>query len=434
MKKALLILALTAGFPLSLFPQCLPVSAKICVSGDDTTQVWVNGSYVGSKEYCASSEGCDGSNLCLSVPLNLLQNPRVCLALKTTTLNPPMVYSSWELEVDCQGATFIVNNEENVKAPPALYWDPTGGSNCAQGSPPLSDSQGRNWMDSQYNPASNLFTLPAVIVTADTGTAVQINSDLPGATLHFVSHNASALGAGPYNGCGVLYWRQIAFLPSYIATATPIIYLTPTPTRTPWPTAIPTNTWTRILTFTPWPTSTPTFVPRPWLTPVLKPVFVSQPLPRLQPRPLEKLPVLSARIRPTPTPVWIQTLPPKPLPIRTWTPLPGMAPKAAAPVAASWLPNLDKDHNIVFGSSPAEIYITFADGPGLYQLEVVDTRAKVVKVVYNRRIVSETDAWVEWDGKDSQGRDMPAGQYFVVFFENGKALKSISIQRSNTAP
>ena len=95
---------------------------------------------------------------------------------------------------------------------------------------------------------------------------------------------------------------------------------------------------------------------------------------------------------------------------------------------------MDKDHKIVFGSSPAEIYLSFTDGPGLYQLEIVDTRAKAVKVIFNRRIGLESDAWVEWDGKDAQGRDMPIGQYFVVFFENGKAIRSISIQKSAPDP
>ncbi len=441
MKKILLTLAFSAGFPLSLFSQCIPLSAQICVSGNDTTQVWVNGYYVGSKEYCSSADGCDASHLCLPVPIQLLQNPRVCLALKTTTLNPPVVFSSWELEVDCQGATFIVNNEETFKAPVALYWDPTGGFNCGQGSPPLSDAQDHNWMDPQYHPASNPFTRAGSFVTADTGPAVQINSDLSGAMLHFISHDATAAGAGPYQGCGILYWRQVAELPGLIPTSTPYVFLTPTPVFTkiptlapkptlpPWPTATPTETWTHIPTFTPWPTSTPYSPPRSLPTLVTRPLYVPPLLPAQQPLPPAQLPMLPARIWPTPTRVWIPPVIVAPLPTWTRTPLPKAAVKTSPP-PTTWLPNLDKEHNIVFGSSPAEIYVTFSDGPGLYQLEIVDTQAKAVKVIYNRRVGLEDDAWVEWDGKDAQGRDMPVGQYFVVFFENGKAIRSISIQRN----
>jgi flagellar hook assembly protein FlgD len=105
-----------------------------------------------------------------------------------------------------------------------------------------------------------------------------------------------------------------------------------------------------------------------------------------------------------------------------------------APVTTSWLPNLDKDHSVVFHSGTAEVYLTFEDGPGLYQLEVVDTRAKPVKVIFNQRIVSRTDAWVEWNGKNEQGQDMPVGQYFVIFFENGKAIRSISVFKSAVTP
>lgn len=443
MKKLFLILSLTAGFPLSLFAQCVPISAQICLSGDDTTQVWVNGYYIGSKEYCA--EGCDGSQLCLPVPLKVFQGLRVCLALETTTLNPPMVYSSWELQVNCQGnQSFIVNNEETFKAPPALYWDPTGGSNCGQGAPPLSDPQGHNWMDPQYNPAHNPFALPGAIVTANTGNAVQINSALPGAILHFVSHDPSALGAGPYQGCGILYWRQVASLPGFIPTSIPIVILTPTPvftgtptlapkpTQTPLPIATPTKTWTHIFTFTPWPTLIPTSTPRPWPTLAPRPLVPTYRPPTLPLPPVANFPIPTARIWPTPTRIWIPPAIVAPLP--TWTPQPKPVLKTVAPPPTAWLPNLDKEHKIVFGASPAEIYLSFTDGPGLYQLEIVDTRARAVKVIFNRRIGLESDAWVEWDGKDVQGRDMPVGQYFVVFFENGKAIRSISIQKSAAIP
>ncbi len=219
------------------FAQCVPLSAQICVSGNYITQIWVNGSFVGSMDYCATADGCDSSHLCLPVPLKVFQGTRVCLALETSNLNPPVVYSSWELEVNCQGGkSFIVNNEESVKAPPALYWDPTGGPNCGAGAPPLSDSQGHNWMDPQYNPASNPFTLTAAIVAADTETAVHIKSDMPGATLPFVSHNTEASGAGPYQGCEASFTGDRSLpLPGMVSTDTPVVFLTPTPSFTPRP-------------------------------------------------------------------------------------------------------------------------------------------------------------------------------------------------------
>jgi hypothetical protein len=91
---------------------------------------------------------------------------------------------------------------------------------------------------------------------------------------------------------------------------------------------------------------------------------------------------------------------------------------------------LDRAQTILFGPSQAEIFVTFADGPGRYQLQIVDSRAQAVKVIFDRRIVSEAEAWTEWDGKDYKGRQMPGGQYFVIFYKDGKPLRSISIIRA----
>ncbi len=371
MKKVFVVLALAMGLsPMALFAQCVPISARICISGNYITQVWVNGSFVGSMDYCASSEGCDGSQLCLPVPLKVFQGVRVCLALETANLNPTMVFTSWELEVDCQGGkSFIVNNEESIKAPPALYWDPTGGTNCGPGAPPLSDAQGHNWMDPQYHPASNPFTLPAAIVSADTWTAVHIKSDLPGATLPFVSHDTEASGAGPYQGCGVLYWRQVASLPGMVPTDTPVVILTPTPsftprpTMTPWPTATSTKTWTHIPTFTPWATWTPTYTPLPWVPPVIKPYTAPHPLPTPNGGRRQFSFILKRELQPTPTVrVWVPPSLPRPLPTWTPKPFPKTESKPAPAPSTSWLPNLDKDHSVVFHSGTAEIYLTLRMG------------------------------------------------------------------------
>jgi len=98
------------------------------------------------------------------------------------------------------------------------------------------------------------------------------------------------------------------------------------------------------------------------------------------------------------------------------------------------LPPLDTAQAIEFTAPPANIYVTFADGPGTYLLRVVDSRAMPVRTIYDHHVVSEDDAWVEWDGKDEQGRDVPPGQYYVVFYKDGKALKSLSLIRRPPQP
>jgi len=90
---------------------------------------------------------------------------------------------------------------------------------------------------------------------------------------------------------------------------------------------------------------------------------------------------------------------------------------------------LDKEQSIEFSDAPANIYVGFADGPGVYQLQIVDSRGKLLQVIYDQKVVAQADAWVGWDGKDAQGLDVPPGKYFVIIYKDGKALKSLSVVR-----
>ena len=217
--------------------------------------------------------------------------------------------------------------------------------------------------------------------------------------------------------------------------------LVPTPTQTPWPT----RTFTAIPSDTPWPTSTPLPIPTatPWPTRISPRAILPTPTPHFSPLtpnfPFQSLPTLPPRpkrirIQPTPTWVWHPTKTATPWPWPTRTPIPKMAVPTPTTVAPALLSLLDKEQTINFAAPPANIYVTFGDGPGWYQLQIVDEQAKLVKTIYDRHVVAESDAWVEWDGQNANGEDMPPGQYFVVIYKDGKALKSISVVRSPTTP
>ncbi len=211
------------------------------------------------------------------------------------------------------------------------------------------------------------------------------------------------------------------------------------PTKTPTPPPIPTSTKTFIPTKIPTSsflipnfTSTPTRTSTPYLPPAT---------PTWTPRPPVPTPTLRVKLLPTPTRVWKPVpTPTRWYPTRTWTPLPLKKPQitdSSFPIPHSipspvptWFPPLDTSQAITFLAPPANIYMVFADGPGLYQLKVVNARGVFVKNIYDQRIVAQKDDWVYWDGKDGEGKDMPPGQYFVLLFKDGKALKSISIIRS----
>jgi flagellar hook assembly protein FlgD len=111
--------------------------------------------------------------------------------------------------------------------------------------------------------------------------------------------------------------------------------------------------------------------------------------------------------------------------------VPSPTPPKPTPIP-TWLPKLEKIHTIVYQTPPVEIYVTFADGPGRYQLEMMDVRGNPLRMVFDKKVVADSESWVTWDGKDDQGREMPVGQYFVVFYKDGKALRSISVIRSGS--
>jgi len=420
MKKILFFL-LAIGFqPFSLWAQCAPVNARIWVSGDDTTQVWVGGSYLGEKGYCNLATGGNPATLFFPVPLEKLPGPQVCLALETLNVNPVMVFSSWELEVDCAGGRpYVFTNEGLSKAGVSLYWDPTGGSSCGVGTSPPVDSRGNVWTDLEYNPASNPFTFTGSFVTASTWTCARLKEASTGLVIPYVSYDGNAAGSGPTTSCGILYWRQVVQLPAWVHTATPTAILTATFTFTPTPTPRPLLTPT--FTYSPLPSFTPTFTPRPRRTPTSH--IISRPAP---PTPTPR----RVRIRPTPTLLPFRpTATWTPLRLAPWTPTPPPLRPRPTPLPA-WLPPPVKDQTIVFQTPPVEIYITFADGVGRYQLQVVDGQGRPLEVVYDRKIVGEKDDWVTWDGKDGWGRDVAPGQYYVIFYKDGKPLRSISVYRS----
>ncbi|HUO58750.1 MAG TPA: CIA30 family protein [bacterium] len=254
--------------------------------------------------------------------------------------------------------------------------------------------------------------------------------------------NVTGIGFEPDAGGSFSFiLSQVSFY-RYVPSDCPTLHVPPEPSlpKTPTPTftPMPTNTWTFTPTFSLTATPTPRVIPTPSFTPTPARTIFSRPTPTAQLvsilKPPGKIPAHRVS-RPTPTPTWH--------PAETFTPRPAMAtsssrhskalPPAPTPKPLP-LPPLDTAQAIEFTAPPANIYVTFADGPGTYLLRVVDSRAMPVRTIYDHHVVSEDDAWVEWDGKDEQGRDVPPGQYYVVFYKDGKALKSLSLIRRPPQP
>jgi flagellar hook assembly protein FlgD len=85
---------------------------------------------------------------------------------------------------------------------------------------------------------------------------------------------------------------------------------------------------------------------------------------------------------------------------------------------------------VVFQRLPANIYISFADGPGVYRLEVVDDSGAHLRNLFEKRVVAQEDGWVEWDGRDDAGQNVPPGQYTVLYTKDGRELKRLILVKT----
>jgi hypothetical protein len=207
-------------------------------------------------------------------------------------------------------------------------------------------------------------------------------------------------------------------------TKTPQYTPTPSPTHTPLPTYTPLDTPTPLPTDTPLPTYTA--IPTATFTPWFKKVIPKRIVPTATPT---RTFIPRARVKaPRSTPTRVNN---RPTPTRI-PPQPTALPKPK--IKLDHLPPVDKSLNVTFSSPPANIYVTFADGPGEYTAEVVDSVGNTLEAIFEQRVVAQSDAWLEWDGLDQRGKDTLPGQYYVILFKDGKALKRISVIRESLFP
>ena len=207
---------------------------------------------------------------------------------------------------------------------------------------------------------------------------------------------------------------------------------------------MPKPLWTGVIP----PTST--FTPQPIFTPAP----TATPMPQMSTATSRSVWIATALATATPTPVWTNT----PLPTATLRPLIHHKPKKHKPVvtmtptltlpthtptqtALSLVPvftatavvtaGVPQDSSmaatIVFAKPPVNINASFADGPGVYRLEIVDARGAHINTLYNEQVVLEKDTWIIWDGTNDQGQRMGYGNYQALLSKDGVLIEKIAL-------
>ena len=171
----------------------------------------------------------------------------------------------------------------------------------------------------------------------------------------------------------------------------------------------------------------PVSLPTATATPVPAPSAIFVPPGETNPEPTPTVPPRRAplrwRLNPTPTPVFTSTILGPEVVRGESTPL--TAREIAPSVAENPVPVKAEGQTIVFDRPPANIYMSFADGPGVYRLEVLDKDGRHLRYLYEKKIIAQKEDWAEWDGRDDQGLVCPRGWYFVIYSKDGKLLKKI---------
>lgn len=199
----------------------------------------------------------------------------------------------------------------------------------------------------------------------------------------------------------------------------------------PMPSPIPTTVIAPTLTFTPIPTLTPLpmVTPIPKLTSVPTPVWAASALSTLTPTSTFTS-TSTATFTPAPHP----RIHHKPKHVATLTPTPTLfipqeVPTVTATVAftASAPQDPSMAATIVFDHPPVNIDASFADGPGVYRLEIVDTNGNHLNTLYNQQVVLEKDTWITWDGTNDDGRLMGEGNYIARLSKDGVLIEKIAL-------
>ncbi len=167
----------------------------------------MGGSLLGTFNY-AGAPGTNGAAnpTCMTVSTALLTGAQVCLSVETQNTAPEDNFSSWDLDITCQGG----NHSEITSSGTGISVDYVSGGNPS--ATPIPDGSGNPWYGTGFNGGTTFTTtFCSSGVTASTW-ANPIYNPVTGKVIPFISNNCS----GDYstsNSTGALFWHQCTTLP-----------------------------------------------------------------------------------------------------------------------------------------------------------------------------------------------------------------------------
>jgi len=394
------------------------VSATLTVSVDDIADIWVNGTPMANVQYTPTEKGLavvELKDLCVFGRVNVL-------AIRVTDTGATEVGIAYILRLMFSDGRWLLlsSSEEDLHR---CLWvkDP------AVPEPAGWALQGFD--DSAWNKAYNLGAYFPGMKSAE-DTVAKKSARFMSAS--WESTNDQQVGERHL-------FRRSFLMDITVGTGC----LTPTASWTPSPkivfSATPTKTWTATASRTATQTRTPSPAPTRTYTVVKRPT-------RAYPTWTPSDTTVPRRPTRTPTPRVRKPYP-------TWTPTPtlqgvrrvSVSKRAATdtpvpPPRATRTKGSDTEHReivlmkseerVVFERPPLSFFVAFVD-PGVYRIDVSDMQGRPIRTLFDENVKARREQWVEWDGKDASRSAVPAGEYTVVYFRDGRPVRKITAVLQN---
>jgi uncharacterized repeat protein (TIGR01451 family) len=190
-----LILMANMSFLYAVAPLCNPTTATLCAADDDSADIYVNGTFIGTFPYCDKGDGSCTPKCVVLTPAQLavLMDSGNYIAVENKNTATDEVWASWSLDITCATGHVLVSSDN---AAVKMLYNP-----ACDPAPSPTPSGGRQWYDPLYVPNA-AWVAPADMTGQKWGKRIMDPST--GTLLHALSFASSYAPTA----CGLLNFRE----------------------------------------------------------------------------------------------------------------------------------------------------------------------------------------------------------------------------------